>query len=297
MQDLVAGQVDLIVRSGRERARPGARRQDQGLCRAHQEPRGRRCPRCRPIDEAGVPGSTSPFWHGLWAPKGTPKDIIAKLNAAVVKALADPAVRQRLAELGQEMSAARAADARGARRLPQGRDREVVADHQGCEHQGGVMRRNAGRRSRREQRLRRMTFAQPISSLRAREVGYETTAACGHRLAAALSITSAGAQTYPSRPITMVVPFAAGGPTDTLARILAERDARRRSARPIIVENVDRRRRAPSASAASRARRPTATRSASATGARTSSTARSTAAIRSAEGLRAGRAVAQQCRS
>ena len=40
------------------------------------------------------------FWYGLWAPKGTPKDVIAKLNAAVVDALADPAVRQRLAEHG-----------------------------------------------------------------------------------------------------------------------------------------------------------------------------------------------------
>jgi tripartite-type tricarboxylate transporter receptor subunit TctC len=53
------------------------------------------------IDEAGVPGLHFPFWHGLWAPKGTPKDIVATLNAAVVDALADPAVRQRLTELGQ----------------------------------------------------------------------------------------------------------------------------------------------------------------------------------------------------
>ena len=42
-----------------------------------------------------------PFWHGLWAPKGMPKDVVAKLNAAVVEALADPAVQKRIAALGQ----------------------------------------------------------------------------------------------------------------------------------------------------------------------------------------------------
>ena len=43
------------------------------------------------------------YWHGLWAPKGTPKDIVAKLNAAVVNALADATVRQRFADIGQEV--------------------------------------------------------------------------------------------------------------------------------------------------------------------------------------------------
>jgi tripartite-type tricarboxylate transporter receptor subunit TctC len=50
-----------------------------------------------------VPGVYFPFWHGLWAPKGTPKDVIAKLNAAVVASLADPAVRKRLTDLGHEV--------------------------------------------------------------------------------------------------------------------------------------------------------------------------------------------------
>jgi tripartite-type tricarboxylate transporter receptor subunit TctC len=52
-------------------------------------------------EEAGLPGFTLSYWHGLWAPKGTPKDIVAKLNASVVAALAEPAVRQRLDDLGQ----------------------------------------------------------------------------------------------------------------------------------------------------------------------------------------------------
>ena len=55
------------------------------------------------VDEAGVPGLHISIWHALWMPKGTPKDVIAKLNAAVVDALADAAVRKRLADLGQEI--------------------------------------------------------------------------------------------------------------------------------------------------------------------------------------------------
>jgi tripartite-type tricarboxylate transporter receptor subunit TctC len=53
------------------------------------------------MDEVGAPGMYISFWNGLWVPKGTPRDVIAKLNGAVVEALADPAVRQRLTELGQ----------------------------------------------------------------------------------------------------------------------------------------------------------------------------------------------------
>jgi tripartite-type tricarboxylate transporter receptor subunit TctC len=55
------------------------------------------------VDEAGLPGFYVSFWQGLWAPKGTHKDIIAKLNAAAVEALADPGVRARLADLGAEI--------------------------------------------------------------------------------------------------------------------------------------------------------------------------------------------------
>ena len=107
------------------------------------------------------------------------------------------------------------------------------------------------------------------------------------------AIGSASAQTYPSRPITMVVPFSAGGPTDTIARIMAER-MRGALGQTVIDRERHRRRRHASVSAGSRARRPTATRSASGTGARMSSTARSTAALRRDRGLRAGRADRQQ---
>jgi tripartite-type tricarboxylate transporter receptor subunit TctC len=52
------------------------------------------------MDEVGAPGMYISFWNGVWVPKATPKDVIAKLNGAIVDALADPAVRQRLTELG-----------------------------------------------------------------------------------------------------------------------------------------------------------------------------------------------------
>ena len=55
------------------------------------------------VDESGVTGLHISFWHGLWVPMGTPKDIIAKLNSAVVAAFADAVVQQRLADQGQEI--------------------------------------------------------------------------------------------------------------------------------------------------------------------------------------------------
>jgi tripartite-type tricarboxylate transporter receptor subunit TctC len=58
------------------------------------------------VDEAGLPGFYISVWHGLWASKGTPPDVVQKLNASVVDALSDVTVRARLIELGQELPAA-----------------------------------------------------------------------------------------------------------------------------------------------------------------------------------------------
>jgi tripartite-type tricarboxylate transporter receptor subunit TctC len=55
------------------------------------------------VDEAGLPGFYIAVWTALWAPAGTPKPVIAKLNAAVVDALGNPTVRARLADLGQDI--------------------------------------------------------------------------------------------------------------------------------------------------------------------------------------------------
>jgi tripartite-type tricarboxylate transporter receptor subunit TctC len=55
------------------------------------------------VDEAGLPGLYVSVWYALWAPKATPTDIVAKLNAALVEALAEPAVSQRFTELGLDI--------------------------------------------------------------------------------------------------------------------------------------------------------------------------------------------------
>jgi tripartite-type tricarboxylate transporter receptor subunit TctC len=55
------------------------------------------------VDEAGLSGFYISIWSGMWAPKGTPKDVVVKLNAAVVDALTHPTMRQQLADLGQEV--------------------------------------------------------------------------------------------------------------------------------------------------------------------------------------------------
>ena len=55
-------------------------------------------------DEAGLPGFFASLWYGLWVPKGTPKDIVAKLNATMTQVLFDPQVSQRFAELGIEIT-------------------------------------------------------------------------------------------------------------------------------------------------------------------------------------------------
>jgi tripartite-type tricarboxylate transporter receptor subunit TctC len=55
------------------------------------------------VDEAGTPGLYLLQWNAVWAPKGTPSNIVMKLNKAIVHAMADPSVRHRLADLGQEI--------------------------------------------------------------------------------------------------------------------------------------------------------------------------------------------------
>jgi tripartite-type tricarboxylate transporter receptor subunit TctC len=102
MQDVLAGHIDLTMPLAIT-ALPHVR---AGKIRAYAVTAKTRldtAPDIPTVDEAGVPGLYISVWHGLWAPKGTPKDIIGKLNAAVVDALADPTVRSRLADLGQEI--------------------------------------------------------------------------------------------------------------------------------------------------------------------------------------------------
>jgi tripartite-type tricarboxylate transporter receptor subunit TctC len=102
LQDLVAGQIDFIV----DQASNSLQHVRDGKIRAYAVTASARLPSAPDIPtvaEAGLPSLDISVWYGLWAPKGTPKDIIAKLNAAAVQALSEPTVRQRFAELGLDM--------------------------------------------------------------------------------------------------------------------------------------------------------------------------------------------------
>jgi tripartite-type tricarboxylate transporter receptor subunit TctC len=102
MQDLVAGQIDIIF-SDPTTALPQIRGGTIKGYAVAQKTRLAAAPDLPTSDEAGLPGFYAGTWNALFAPKGTPKDIVAKLNAAAVKALADRAVRTRLASLGQDI--------------------------------------------------------------------------------------------------------------------------------------------------------------------------------------------------
>lgn len=102
LQDLMAGHIDLYfdqisnslpaVQSGQVRAYAIA-----------APKRSAAAPEIPTVDEAGLPGFHISVWHAAWVPKGTPKAIVDKLNAAVGAALNDPSARKRLADLGQEV--------------------------------------------------------------------------------------------------------------------------------------------------------------------------------------------------
>jgi tripartite-type tricarboxylate transporter receptor subunit TctC len=102
MQDLLSGQVDMLIDTptlSLPQIRAGA---IKGFA-VMSKTRLAALPDLPTVDEAGAPGLYLLQWNAVWAPKGTPADIVTKLNKAIVSALADPAVRQRLADLGQEI--------------------------------------------------------------------------------------------------------------------------------------------------------------------------------------------------
>jgi tripartite-type tricarboxylate transporter receptor subunit TctC len=102
LQDLVAGQIDMAIMD----PSTALAQVRAGRVKAYAVTAATRlssAPEIPTADEAGLPGFHVSLWHGLWAPKRTPQNIIANLNAAMVVALADPGVRGRLADLGQEI--------------------------------------------------------------------------------------------------------------------------------------------------------------------------------------------------
>jgi tripartite-type tricarboxylate transporter receptor subunit TctC len=104
MQDLLAGQIDFMIEPSSNfkslvaagSVKPFAVTGKARLSSSSNIPTA---------DEAGLPGFFASLWYGLWVPKNTPKDIVATLNATMVQVLADPSVKERLAELGIQISA------------------------------------------------------------------------------------------------------------------------------------------------------------------------------------------------
>jgi tripartite-type tricarboxylate transporter receptor subunit TctC len=103
MTDLVSGTVDLLVVQGAV-ALPQIRGGKIKALANLSPQRSASMPDIPTADETGVPGLYMSGWFGFFAPKGTPKDIIAKLNAATVEALADPAIQKRFTELGLDVA-------------------------------------------------------------------------------------------------------------------------------------------------------------------------------------------------
>jgi tripartite-type tricarboxylate transporter receptor subunit TctC len=103
MQDLLSGQIDFMIEPssnfkalvGSGSVKPFAVTGRSRLASSPEIPSA---------DEAGLPGFYASIWYGLWVPKDTPKDIIAKLNATMTQVLADPSVNQRFGELGIEIT-------------------------------------------------------------------------------------------------------------------------------------------------------------------------------------------------
>jgi tripartite-type tricarboxylate transporter receptor subunit TctC len=104
MQDLLAGQIDMMFVD----AATALPHVSAGRIKPYAVMGKRRLPAAPDIptvDEAGLPGLYASLWYGLWAPARTSQDVITMLSVAVTEALAEPAVRQRLADLGQQIVA------------------------------------------------------------------------------------------------------------------------------------------------------------------------------------------------
>ena len=102
LQDVIAGHVNATF----DQAATALNQVKAGRVRAlavTSKTRLASAPDIPTVDEAGLPGFYMSIWHALWAPKGTPKEVVARLNAAAREALADPAINKRLQDIGQEI--------------------------------------------------------------------------------------------------------------------------------------------------------------------------------------------------
>jgi tripartite-type tricarboxylate transporter receptor subunit TctC len=101
-QDLLAGTIDTLLDTPAV-SLPHVKSGDLKSYAVTAKNRIAVAPDIPTTDEAGLPGYYFSFWHAMWAPKGTPKDVIAKLSEAAMAALADPETRKRLIDLAQEI--------------------------------------------------------------------------------------------------------------------------------------------------------------------------------------------------
>jgi tripartite-type tricarboxylate transporter receptor subunit TctC len=102
LNDLIAGQIDVIV----DQTSNSINQVRAGTIRAYaisDDKRLSSAPEIPTADEAGLKGFHMTLWSGMWVPKGTPQEIVTKLNAAVVDALGDPNVKKQMENLGLEM--------------------------------------------------------------------------------------------------------------------------------------------------------------------------------------------------
>src|SRR5580704_18062242 len=102
IQSLLAGQVDMVVDTPTTSIPQILSGTIKGFA-IMSKTRLAAVPDVPTVDEAGTPGLYLLQWNEVWAPKGTPSDIVMTLNKAIVRAMADPSVRQKLADLGQEI--------------------------------------------------------------------------------------------------------------------------------------------------------------------------------------------------
>ena len=101
VQDMAAGQLDLMFDQAANALGPVR----AGTVKAYavmSKTRWQALPDVPSADESGTPGLYVAYWHAMWAPKGTPKEVVARLNAAVGRALADPNVSKRLSDIGHD---------------------------------------------------------------------------------------------------------------------------------------------------------------------------------------------------
>ena len=102
LQDLVGGSIDVLLDTP-ALSLPQVRAGTIKAFAVAAPARLAMAPDIPTTDEAGLPDFHFSFWHALWAPKGTPKEIIAALNGALVKTLAEPAIRAKLLERSQDI--------------------------------------------------------------------------------------------------------------------------------------------------------------------------------------------------